>query len=145
MSEINKTRSATELKKAERANKLDFSVFATKAPSNLHRHYAAWLATKVGDESLNSEETVKMIQLFLGTHQMYQASDEAKQRREDEAANRPVKTPSKVKALVLDQAAEIARLKELLAAASTSKQLDAKKAAAAKAAAAKPAAVKKSA
>lgn len=96
----------------------DFTVYATKAPTSLHVHYAGWIQEKTGLElAVENDVMSKIVQLAVTLYHDYQASDENKARKAAEQANKPAKTPSKTAAELAAMAAEIEQLKAQLAAA----------------------------
>lgn len=71
------------------STKGDYTKYVTKEPTNLHRHYWAWIQEKTGIKlEVDDETAVKIIQIAVSAYQQYQASPENKQRRVDEAAQK---------------------------------------------------------
>jgi hypothetical protein len=110
------TTTTTDAKATEKAPKAkDFTSYKEKAPTNLHRHYAMWLQEKTGITFPADVDVSKVVQLAVSLYHDYQASDENKARREQEAAERvanakPGQTPEQLEA-------KIAKLKAQLEAA----------------------------
>lgn len=109
------TETAATETKAPKAK--DFTAYATKTPTSLHVHYAAWLQEKTGITFPEGTDVAKITQLAVSLYHDYQASPENKARREAEQANKTPKTPSKAAAALSAAEQEIERLKAELAAA----------------------------
>lgn len=108
---------ATKTTETKAPKAKDFKSYATKAPTNLHVHYAAWMQDKTGlDLPVDDDVVAKITQLAVSLYHDYQASDENKARREAEQATKDAASPKATKTPEQIQAA-IAKLQAQLDAA----------------------------
>lgn len=88
----------------------DLSVYATKEPTSLHKHYAAWIEEKTG-----IRPTDKDVQLAVALYADFQASPENKARAEQEklekAAAREAEKATKKTGPRSPEAQELKKLK----------------------------------
>lgn len=78
-----------ETKAEAKSTGKDYTKIVSKEPTNLHVHYWKWLQEKTGfSADATDAEAVKIVQMAVSLYQPYQASDENKQRRVDEAEAR---------------------------------------------------------
>jgi hypothetical protein len=98
----------------------DYSQYETKAPSSLHKSFADYIEAKTGHKA-----DPKIIQLALGLHGEYQASDERKAAREQEAAEREAaKNEAKAAKQGGPRSPEARELKKLKSAVGALQELD---------------------
>lgn len=98
----------------------DLSVYATKEPTSLHKHYAEWIEAKTGIRPSDKD-----VQLAVSLYVDFQASPENKARQEKEKAEKiAAREAAKVAKKGGPRSAEARELKKLQGIAEGLKDLD---------------------
>lgn len=97
----------------------DLSVYATKEPTSLHKHFAEWIEKKTGIRPSDKD-----VQLAVSLYKDFQASPENKEQQEKEKAERKAALEAqKAEKKTGPRSPEARELKQLKAAASTLESL----------------------